>query len=63
VYHFVGPVVSVEAVVERQEASEVSALGLDSGGRLAGDLASEVQLGEGSQAPFGFGKPGWNVML
>jgi hypothetical protein len=36
------PVVSAQAVVERQEASKVSALGVDRGTRLAGDLAPEV---------------------
>ena len=43
------PVVSVEAVVERQEASKVPALGLDGGAGLAGDLAPEVQVSEGAR--------------
>jgi hypothetical protein len=55
--------VSVQALVEGEEASEVAALRLDGGGRLAGDLAAEVQNRERGEAAFGVGKARRDVML
>jgi len=50
-------------VVEGEEASEVTSLGVNGGVGLAGDLATEVEVGERREAAFVLGEAGGNVML